>query len=223
MPRKDGKEALVLRSKILGILLRKARTKAGKSQKECAQALNCSPHTISQYEYGRKGISLPELEVLAYLFDVPLTDFWDEEAVFEEEEKKMPSPEKVISRRNIIGVMLRQARLEKGLTQKACAQALGCPPSRISQYERGERAIPLPELEVLADLCQVPTTYFLADQLFPPDQTADLEKLAEMPPDVKDFVLEPLNLLYIKAAMRLGNMSVESLREFAASLLDITY
>lgn len=217
------KEALVLRSKILGILLRKARIKAGKSQKECAQALNCSPHTISQYEYGRKGISLPNLEVLAYLFNAPLTYFWDEEAAFEEEEDKMPPPEKMISRRKIIGVMLRQARLKAGVTQKECARALDCPPSRISQYERGKSDIPLPELENLADLCQVPITHFLDDRLFPTDQAHDLERLAELPPDVKDFVLEPLNLLYIKAAIRLSDMSVEALREFAASLLDITY
>jgi transcriptional regulator with XRE-family HTH domain len=222
MLRQDHKEALVLRSKVLGILLRKARIKAGKSQKECAQALHCSPHTISQYERGRKGISLPELEVLSYLFDVPLTCFWDEDAVFEEA-KKMPPLEKVIMRRKIIGVMLRQARLEAGLTQKECARALGCPASRISQYERGERDLPLAELEVLADLCQAPITYFLDDQLFPTDQTDDLERLAELPPDVKDFVLEALNLPYIQAAMRLSNMSVEALREFAANLLDITY
>ncbi len=222
MLRKDHKEALVLRSKILGILLRKARTKAGKSQKECAQALNCSPHTISQYERGRKDISLPELEVLAYLFNVPLTHFWDEEAAFEEEEKKMPPPEKMTIRRKIIGVMLRQARLEAGLTQKECARALHCPASRISQYEHGERALPLSELEVLAALCQVPITDFLDDQLFPPDQAHDLERLVELPPDVKDFVLEPLNLPYIKAAMRLSKVTVETLREFADHLLDIT-
>jgi|GEM_PF-4832965 len=58
-------EAMALRSKITGVLLKNARTRAGKSQKDCAKILGCSPRTISDYEYGRRDISLPELEALA--------------------------------------------------------------------------------------------------------------------------------------------------------------
>lgn len=221
----QAKEAMTLRSKIIGALLRNARNKAGKNQKDCAQALHCSTYMLSEYEHGRKDISLPELEVLAHLFRVPVTHFWDEKAAFEEEE--LPPPEMMTIRRKLIGVLLRKARLEVGMTQKECAQVLGCHPSRMSQYEYGERNIPFTQLEVLADILNVPITYFLQEPLFPSDQEEreradDLEKLDNLPSDLKDFVLQPMNVPYMRTAMKLSELPTETLREFAASLLDIS-
>ena len=89
---KDTK-ALDVRTKMIGVLLRAARLKARRTLKECADQLGCTPHMVSQYEYGRRGISLPELELLAALFDLPVNHLWEEElAVFEEEGGKPRDP-----------------------------------------------------------------------------------------------------------------------------------
>ncbi len=71
-------DAVTLRRKILGVLLQGARLKVGRTKKECAQALGIRPSLITAYEEGRKDISLPELEVLAYFLGVPLMHFWSD-------------------------------------------------------------------------------------------------------------------------------------------------
>jgi transcriptional regulator with XRE-family HTH domain len=62
----------LLRAKMLGALMREVRTENGKSLTEIAELLGISTSTLSSYEHGRKSISLPELEVLAYHLDSPL-------------------------------------------------------------------------------------------------------------------------------------------------------
>ena len=221
------KEAMAIRSKIIGVLLRNARVRAGKNRQDCAVVLGCSPDTISQFEYGRKDITLPQLEIMAYFFGLPITYFWDKDAIPEEEEMDQPVDEIMMIRRKIIGVLLRQARLDAGKSQRQCAEALSCSAERISQYERGHRDIPLPELEALADFLEVPITHFLDEQTAPLSIEAPkgrgMETSAELPPDVRDFVLNPTNALYIRIAMKLSTLSVDVLRQIAETLLDITF
>jgi transcriptional regulator with XRE-family HTH domain len=222
------REAMAIRSKIIGVLLRNARTTAGKSRKDCAAVLGCSPDTISRFEYGRKDITLPQLEVLAYFFGLPITYFWDTDAIPEEEEIDQPIDEIMTIRRKIIGVLLRQARLDAGKSQRQCAEALSCSADRISHYERGMRDIPLPELEALADFLDVPITHFLDEQTTPlggeaPKEVKGAETFDELPPDVRDFVSNPTNVLYLRIAMKLSTLSVDALRQIAETLLDITF
>jgi len=222
------KEAMAIRSKIIGVLLRNARTRAGRSRKDCAAVLGCSTDTISQFEYGRKDITLPQLEVLAYFLGLPITYFWDKDAIPEEEEMERSVNEIMILRHKIIGVLLRQARLDAGKSQKQCAKALSCSAGRISQYELGQKGIPLPELEALADFLDVSITHFLDEQTTPPTSREapkgrGVETFAELPPDVRDFVSNPTNALYIRIAMKLSTLSVDILRQIAETLLDITF
>jgi len=221
------REAMAIRSKIIGVLLRNARIKAGKSRKDCAAVLGCSPDTISRFEYGRKDITLPQLEMLAYFLGLPITYFWDKDAIPEEEEMDRPVDKTMTIRRKIIGVLLRQARLDAGKSQKQCAKALSCSADRISRYERGQMDIPLPELEALANFLDVPIAYFLDEQTTPlsretPKDVRGAETLVELPPDVRDFVSNPTNALYVRIAMKLSTLSVDDLRGIAETLLDIT-
>jgi transcriptional regulator with XRE-family HTH domain len=64
-----------IQRKIVGALLRQARQKAGKSQKECADLLSISTRRISQYEYGKRDILPSELEVLAPYLDIQMSQF----------------------------------------------------------------------------------------------------------------------------------------------------
>jgi len=221
------REAMAIRSKIIGVLLRNARIRAGKSLKDCAAVLGCSPGTISQFEYGRKDITLPQLEVLAYFLGLPITYFWDKDAISEEEEMDRPFDKIMTIRRKIIGVLLRQARLDAGKSQKQCAEVLSCSAERISQCERGQRGIPLPELEALADFLDVPITHFLDEQTTSLSREAPKERdvgtFPELPPDIRDFISNPINVLYIRIAMKLSTLSVEDLRQIAETLLDITF
>ena len=110
----------------------------------------------------------------------------------------------------------------------SCSEALQYSPAiRISSYEFGRTDIPLLELEKLANYLEVPLSYFLDQGIRPSgDQVAgmdELERLAQLPEDVRKFMLEPGNLLYVRVAMQFSGLSAETLRNVAEGLLDITY
>lgn len=58
-------------------------------------------------------------------------------------------------------ILLRQARVEAGLTQIALSERLEVPQSRISDYERGERRMDLLELYQYCQALGMPLTAFV--------------------------------------------------------------
>ncbi len=222
-----AEEKLVLRNRIIGLLLRDAREQARKTKRECATALGVSARTITAYEEGRTPISLPELEVLTYVLDAPIVHFWERDPELATEEKPLPLREILALRHRIVGALLRQARLEAGISQKELAKVVGCSTSRISAYEHGERPIPLAELELLAQYLQLPLEHFLDDQEGPVGewhrQQEVRRRLRELPREVQEFVVQPVNIKYLEVAMRLAEIPAGGLRAIAEGLLDITY
>jgi transcriptional regulator with XRE-family HTH domain len=220
-------EAATIRKKILGVLLRNARIRAGMTIKDAAQVTGFPSSAVSDYEYGRRDISLPQLEVLAYTYRVPITYFWSDDPIPDDEDRDLPAEKAVELRRRIIGVLLRQARMEAGYSQKDLAKVIECPDSRISSYEFGRTDIPLSELEKLANYLDVPLAYFLDEGVRPSgNQIAgmdELERLSQLPEDVRTFMLEPGNLLYVRVAMQLSKLSADEIRNVAEGLLEITY
>jgi transcriptional regulator with XRE-family HTH domain len=156
----DQAAGRVIRQKITGVLLRHARLTAGRSQAELAAALRVSRYRYAQYEQGQRDLSLPELELIADLCGVPLGFFFDDTAKVEDETGDTLRLTETRIRRKTVGVLLRQARRQADKTQRECAAALGVSPRRISQYESGEQAIPLAELEALASYLDLPQDHF---------------------------------------------------------------
>jgi transcriptional regulator with XRE-family HTH domain len=220
-------EKVALRNRVTGILLRDARERAEKSKRECAAALGVSTGTITAYEEGRKPISLPELEVLAYVLDTPMSVFWEPDPELAPQEELLPLQEVLALRHRIVGALVRQARMDADVTQKELAEALNCSPGRISAYEYGERPIPLAELEIVAQYLHLPLAYFLDNQDGPigewhQQQQAWL-RFHELPGEMQEFVAQPINVKYLEVAMKLAQMPAGGLRAIAEGLLDITY
>jgi transcriptional regulator with XRE-family HTH domain len=216
-----------LRQKILGLKIRQARTEVGLTLKEVGQALGSSAALVSEIEFGQREVGLPQLEVMALLFNVPIAYFWSDEPV-EAADRNLPTVEAIALRQRIIGVLLRQARTEAGRSQENLATLLNVPTSRIAEYELGEAEIPFLELEALANYLNVPIDYFI-DQGLPfsePNGHMSMDELArfsELPKEVREFLANPANLLYINIAMRLSDLSAETLRSLAEGLLEVTY
>ncbi len=218
----------VLERKITGVKIRHARIRAGLSLKEVGQALNISSSLVSDIEFGRRDVSLPQLEVMALLFNIPVIYFLSD-IPLEETDREFPTLQAIALRQRVIGVLLRQARTEAGRSQEDLAELLDVPTSRISSYELGKTEIPLQELEVLADYLGVPLNYFL-DQGISPNrsggQVATLDEItqfSQLPKEVREFLTNPANLLYINIAMSLSELSAETLRALAEGLLEVTY
>lgn len=216
----------LLRQKILGVLIKKARLESGKSLKETATMLGCSPDRLSQYESGEKAPSLPEIEMMARFFSVMVDELLDEDHQ-PQKSRPLPPTEVLDLRDKIIGVQLRQARKEAGLTQKELAGRIGCSSWSLSQYERGQKSIPVPELEALAATLNLRVDNLVDDDLGPDSAQARrqkaLEQLDQLPVEIQDFVLNPVNALYVEMAMKVSHLPVNTLRQIAEGLLDITY
>jgi len=48
-------------------------------------------------------------------------------------------------------------------------------------------------------------------------------RLRELPREVQEFVIRPINIKYLEVAMKLAQMPAGGLRAIAEGLLDITY
>lgn len=220
--------ALDVRAKMLGVLLRDARQYAERTAKECAEAMGVTASIYNAYESGDQSPSLPELELLAYLLQVPLSHFWSATILAEKTDEQLPLPTPDITelRDRMIGAKLRQARLDAKLTLKDFASQLDVTSGQLSAYEFGEKPLPLPELEVICsrlglaveDLLEpagVVGEWESAQRLF--------ERFKQLPPDVREFITNPMNEQYLRLAQRLSQMPVDQLRSIATGLLDITY
>lgn len=222
-------EEKLIRNKITGVLLRMARLRAQKSIDECAAALSCDPGFIVRAEEGQEGLSLPQLESLSRILNVPLNCLLGEQAMPD----RPPRPEPVYLeqrmslRRKIMGVLLRQARQERGHTLEEMAAELGCEPDKLARIELGQDPIELADLQALAGMLDLSIDEFVSEGSAPlpaPDPAemppADL---AHLSPELRAFVQQPMNAAYLQIALNLSEMPAETLRQFASGLLEITY
>lgn len=223
----DSEEA-ILRRKILGVKTRHTRIRSGLSLKEVGEALGISAGLVSDIEFGRRDVSLPQLEVLALLFNVPVVFFLSDVPI-DETDRDFPTLEAMTLRRRMIGVLLRQARIAAGRSQEDLADLLGVPKSRISSYELGKAEIPLLELEVLSEYLNVTYNYFI-DQGISPNASGgevptldELAQFSNLPKETREFLSNPANLLYINIAISLSELSADTLRALAEGLLEVTY
>jgi transcriptional regulator with XRE-family HTH domain len=217
-------QSRILRGKILGALLRDARLDSGKSMKELGEMIGSSYSTISSFEHGRKTFSLPELELLAYHLDVPLQHFIDPSTESLADEPKFEPTIMIELRDRMIGAMLRKRRNELGYSIREVAERTDMPPSRISAYERGQRSIPLPDLESLLIVLEDSIDTYIDEDgpigAWHRNQEA-FEQFKDLPQDLRHFFSHPDHLVYLKMARELSRLEVNDLRSISKSLEDI--
>ena len=216
----------IIRAKKLGVLIRDARVKAGKSLEDCAQAMGLSIDELTAMEFGDKPPTLPEIEILAYYLDIPLEHFWGSEVLEKNgSEKSVDAVEIKQLRQNVIGGLIRQARIESGLSVEELADDMAIAPTSLQAYEEGEIAIPLPELETLSQILNNPMVKF-------EDQTSqvgnyfveqrNMREFLNLPAQLQEFVGKPVNRPYLELAIKLSEIKAERLRALAEGLLEIT-
>lgn len=219
-------ESYRIRAKMLGVLLRDARESAARTVEDCARLLHVSVDQYQAWEDGDDVPTLPELELLAYYVDVPVSHFWSLETnKISRAGREHIQSEYLSLRHRMVGALLHQARNEANLTYQDLAEASGIEPDQIERYELGDDAIPMHELSVLANAVNKNMSYFLETS----GQIGELlamreawKHFANLPQDVREFVADPRNIGFIHIAVLLSKMPVDRLREVGASILDIT-
>lgn len=212
------------RAEILAGLIQDARIHDRRSPDECAEVLGISPDDFSKIETVERDISLPELEVLAMYLGVPMGYFWGSSKLEEDGETDYDLYQSL--RNRIIGALLRQARIQADRSPEEVASTLNTNIEQIAAYEAGAEAIPYFQLEKLANDLNVSIQYFSNEEHGPLAYNESKQylqkKFDNLPPEVKVFVAEPINLSYLETAIRLSEMDVEKLRRIAEGILEIT-
>ena len=216
----------IIRAKKLGILMRDARVKSGKSIDDCAQAMGLSTDELTAIEVGDRPATLPELEILAYYLEVPLDHFWGNETLKIDGNVKAYDPVEIKQlRQNAIGALIRKARIEAVLSEEELANKAGIAVTSLQDYEQGEVPVPLPELEILTQVLNNSMVNF-EDQASPVgswfvDQR-NMHEFLDLPKELQEFIGKPVNRPYLELAIKLSDLKVERLRALAEGLLEIT-
>jgi transcriptional regulator with XRE-family HTH domain len=225
----DVRELFKVRNRILGVLLQEARQSAGREHQECADLLEMSLEDYRALESGKQSPTLPQLEVLSYYFKVPIGHFWGTETLSAkrgEEDIKERVPELMMLRQRIIGVRLRKLREDAEMTVAQVAERSEVDAGRIEAAERGQTALPVSELETVVRAAQgriddlVDGHGMIGNWLQSQEQ---FEEFMRLPPEMREFILKPVNQSYLDLAVRLSKMKVDELRSIAESILEITY
>jgi len=216
----------IIKAKKLGLLMRDARVKSGKSIEDCAQAMGLSADELTAIEYGERPATLPELEILAYYLEVPLDHFWGNEILKTDGNEKLFDPIEIKQlRQNAICALLRKARIEAVLSEEELANRAGITVTSLQSYEQGEVPIPLPELEILTQVLNNSMTDF-EDQASPVGswfvEQRNMREFLDLPKELQEFIGKPVNRPYLELAIKLSELKVERLRALAEGLLEIT-
>jgi len=218
-------DARLLRGKILGARIRKLRTQLRFSMKDAAALIGVSSSVLSSYETGKKAISLPELELLAFHFGLPLGAFLSDSESKDPEDRSL-EPDKLIAlRQRMIGARIRTRRNDLDLSLREVARDIEIPASRLSDYERGNKPIPLPELEaIVMRLDQQVSDYIdhhgpVADRL---DLLNQVKAFRSLPEEMRTFLLDPDNLPLLRLAHNLSSLPVDDMETLGEGLLKLT-
>ncbi len=220
-------EVYALRGRILGVLLRDARSSNGTTEAEVAEVLNVSEDQVRDWEFGREAPSLPQLEMMAYFLGVPVSHFWNTKTISaEQDERRVPEAQYSELRDRVIGAKLTLARKEAKLSQEELADATGTTPEQIAAYEFGQQSVPFPVLTSLSTAVRKSLGYFLEDGNRVGSWLSlqdEYQRFSELPEELRAFVTQPVNQPFIDIAMRLSRLQVQELREVGENILNITF
>ncbi|MDX9851614.1 MAG: helix-turn-helix transcriptional regulator [Anaerolineaceae bacterium] len=224
---KNNKLYIQIRSKKLGILLLDARLSTGSSTEEISEKTGIPEERLLNFENGSLSPSLPELEILAFTYNLPVEHFWGKQILkseaSEELEEKFQTLLKI--RNKIIGANIKSKRQINEITSEELAEKCDLEHDQLSQFENGETQIPIPVLEIIARClnCQIEDFFDTQGKIGAwRKENAEINRLKDLPQEFREFITKPINAPYLDLAMKLSELDVKKLRLVAEGLLEIT-
>ena len=208
--------------------LKLARETAARSIHDCARLIGIGSGRYAAYEAGSRQPSMPELEQLALFLQVPLDAFFDESEIA----PLVPTPievgEVMALRARIIGARLRKARLDSGQQLAMTALALGMRARDLERFELAEKALPVGRLELAAHHFGLQRKDLLdVEQAGSAEATAgapptgsrqQYAQFVKLPADVREALMLPDALVFIRAGLRLRGLRTKDLRRAGKAL-----
>jgi transcriptional regulator with XRE-family HTH domain len=180
-----------------------------------------------QFEQGISSPSLPQLEMLAYFFKVPLNSLLKPAEVTKRPGIDPSAVSNLLALRDrIISAILKQKRLENGMEIDELADKANLSPESIYRYENDQAAIPQTTLEKLCKVLDVSLNSLFSSisvENQPISQETLKDNQPQLPDEVSEFIANENNIPYLELAKKLSRMDAARIREIAESLLEITY
>jgi len=204
-----------------------AREACGKTVKACSLLLDIPTSRLKNYEAGKFVPSLPEIEALSFLYRIPILAFFQQDA----SKNYIHTPESVQIKRLveirqlIIGTRIHLAREKAEMSMKQLSKTTSIPASRIKRYEEGTKPIGLDDLQKIIDALNLDLDDFF-DHESPLGnwQNTQSKNIAfeHLPEEIKDFIADPNNLRYLKVALNLSEISIDTFNNLSDSLAELT-
>lgn len=216
----DQEEAHRLRSRILGVLIRRRRLSGQRSLDDCATFLGVDAQEMEAWELGESAPGLPQLEGLTrYLRAAAAGD-----GVEAADVSCRYSGEYALLRQRMIGAKLKMARKMKSFALEELGRETGLDCDLVKRYEYGEVMIPLNHLCVLAQAVRQDLKYFLTTDDFQhshplPDSGGAAVALANA--DLVKFAADGNNQAFIRLAMAFRQIDRADLHRIAEALYNI--
>jgi transcriptional regulator with XRE-family HTH domain len=221
-------QKMLLRQRKLAVLLYDARLVSGASIETCARLMGVTPEKYQEYEEGTSSPSLPELETFAYGVNIPLSHFLGNIALTSQSARNDDNKLNLIRslRQKLIGARILQERSRLGISSADISTLLGITEDELADLEAGILPLPLPQLQVIAEMMDVDlATLFDQQGLIGQwrKQQERNEAFDKLPSGIQEFVSKAGNLPYLELAIKLSDMETEKLRRIAESILEITF
>lgn len=224
----DYNELYTLRGRIVGVLIRDARVAKGYTAEHLAGILQVDTDTIIAWEFGNASPSLPQLELMAYALEVPVSHFFGATNTLVDQmaARNVDQNDYIRARDGMIGTLIRMAQQQANFTTEYLAEQCGLEVALLTEYQYGRIPVPLTHLTSIARALRVNISFFMDDgnrvgtfleaqELF--------NTFLEMDSELRQFLTKPSNHRYIELAMKMAEMDIEKLRLIAENLLEITY
>ncbi|MCY4017768.1 MAG: helix-turn-helix transcriptional regulator [Chloroflexi bacterium] len=221
-PDSREEEAMRLRAKIVGVLIRQSRRAASRSIEDCANRLQVSPELVTGWEYGDDVPSSPQLELLASYLNVPVSTFLQDHEPIDLDDDVAESDQFVALRQRLLGGLLRFARGRKGISIEQLSAMTAIDSGLLQEYEYGEQVIPMSHLLVLANSLDRDLDYFLESGHEPGAAIERESTSTTHTDDRREFAVDKRTQGIIKLAVALSQIPSEELHSIADALLAIS-
>ncbi len=173
-----------IRAKKIGLKLTMARQKVGLNIEDLSSQVGIEPAVLSQMEKGISCPSLPQLQYIASIIQMPLDDLINTFAL-----APIPAgleisalPKYYDIRNRMLGIQIKKNRIQQNLSEDQLAQVTDVKTTDIESYESGQKLIPFPVLMKISEYLHLPY------ELQPKTETVP----TEIPPIVKERTNESI-------------------------------
>lgn len=169
----------MLRAKKLGIKLTLARQKQNIALEDLAHKMGMHPDEINSFEKGITAPSLPQIQVLSSILQMPIDDLVNTQVLEPIQQEISPDalPRYFEIRNKMLGIQVKKNRFQQNQTVEQLSALCEISPSDLDLYESGGKPIPLPVMQKLSEVLQLPYSLQHPSEVAPEPPVSEENKL----------------------------------------------